>query len=138
MPFLVNLMAKERRTILKTGPDSVSFVQNALSAAQDYPDILPASSKTDELRRDMDLFAVLTEIRAMAESVMSQVDDTRLAVGGRLCAKRPRSTIMSRPPPRLPAGPETHRRPTGQALEGATKQKKHVDPLAQPNRNRIR
>nr|VFJ66159.1 MAG: hypothetical protein BECKFW1821B_GA0114236_111318 [Candidatus Kentron sp. FW] len=32
IPFLVNLTAKERRTILKTDPDSVSFVQNALTA----------------------------------------------------------------------------------------------------------
>nr|VFJ56567.1 MAG: hypothetical protein BECKFW1821B_GA0114236_102831 [Candidatus Kentron sp. FW] len=82
MHFLVNLTAKERRTILKTGPDSVSFVQNALSAAQDHPDILPATFKTPEFKNDVDLFAELTDINTMTASVASQIDDTRLAVGG--------------------------------------------------------
>nr|VFJ63990.1 MAG: hypothetical protein BECKFM1743C_GA0114222_103581 [Candidatus Kentron sp. FM]VFJ66321.1 MAG: hypothetical protein BECKFM1743A_GA0114220_104087 [Candidatus Kentron sp. FM]VFK09752.1 MAG: hypothetical protein BECKFM1743B_GA0114221_101148 [Candidatus Kentron sp. FM] len=81
MPFLVNLTAKERKSMLKTGPDSVSFVQNALSAAQDHPDILPSSFKVDHFQRDMELFTVLTELTTFAESVMSQIDDTRLALG---------------------------------------------------------
>ena len=31
LPFLVNLTTDERKAIFKTGPDSLSFVQNALS-----------------------------------------------------------------------------------------------------------
>ncbi|NNJ85230.1 MAG: hypothetical protein HKP13_09900, partial [Gammaproteobacteria bacterium] len=34
LPFLVNLTPQERKNIFKAGADSVSFVQNALSAAQ--------------------------------------------------------------------------------------------------------
>nr|VFK21492.1 MAG: hypothetical protein BECKLPF1236A_GA0070988_1030511 [Candidatus Kentron sp. LPFa]VFK34973.1 MAG: hypothetical protein BECKLPF1236C_GA0070990_1031711 [Candidatus Kentron sp. LPFa] len=33
MPFLINLTPKERKSMFKAGPDSVSFVQNALNAA---------------------------------------------------------------------------------------------------------
>nr|VFJ60637.1 MAG: hypothetical protein BECKFM1743C_GA0114222_102778 [Candidatus Kentron sp. FM]VFJ60879.1 MAG: hypothetical protein BECKFM1743A_GA0114220_102738 [Candidatus Kentron sp. FM]VFK13132.1 MAG: hypothetical protein BECKFM1743B_GA0114221_102677 [Candidatus Kentron sp. FM] len=33
LPFLVNLTPQERRATFKAGPDSVSFVQNALTAA---------------------------------------------------------------------------------------------------------
>nr|VFJ45994.1 MAG: hypothetical protein BECKFM1743A_GA0114220_100313 [Candidatus Kentron sp. FM]VFJ52206.1 MAG: hypothetical protein BECKFM1743C_GA0114222_1010615 [Candidatus Kentron sp. FM]VFK09143.1 MAG: hypothetical protein BECKFM1743B_GA0114221_1009615 [Candidatus Kentron sp. FM] len=33
LPFLVNLTPQERKSTFKAGPDSVSFVQNALTAA---------------------------------------------------------------------------------------------------------
>ena len=82
LPFLVNLTPQERKNIFKAGPDSVSFVQNALTAAQDYPDILPASFSAKEFKNDVDLFTTLTELGTIAASVASQIDDTRLAVGG--------------------------------------------------------
>ncbi|WP_089727491.1 hypothetical protein [Candidatus Thiosymbion oneisti] len=82
LPFLVNLTPDERRIIFKTGADSVSFVQNALSAAQTYPDILPAGFSTKGFKQDVDLFTILTELGTLAESVASEIDDTRLAVGG--------------------------------------------------------
>nr|VFJ93493.1 MAG: hypothetical protein BECKLFY1418A_GA0070994_103213 [Candidatus Kentron sp. LFY] len=81
LPFLVNLTPKERRSLFKTGVDSVSFIENALNAAQDHPDILPATFKTAELKSDVDLFGVMTDIGTIAASVASQIDDTRLAVG---------------------------------------------------------
>jgi hypothetical protein len=82
LPFLVSLTAAERKTIFKTGPDSLSFVTNALTAAQDNPTILPVSFSTPAFQRDVDLFTVLTEVVTLASSVASQIDDTRLAVGG--------------------------------------------------------
>lgn len=82
LPFLVNLTVDERRATFKAGPNSLSFLQNALTAAQNYPDVLPGSFKTDAFQRDVDLFAILTEIGTLAASVTSQIDDTRLAVGG--------------------------------------------------------
>lgn len=82
MPFLVNLTPGERQSIVKTGPDSLSFVQNALTAAQSNPDVFPASFNTEGFGRDVELFALLTELHTLAASVTSQLDDTRLAVGG--------------------------------------------------------
>jgi hypothetical protein len=82
LPFLVNLTVGERKSTFKAGPDSLSFVQNALTAAQSNPTILPASFSTAEFKNDVDLFAVLTEFGTLAASVASQIDDTRLAVGG--------------------------------------------------------
>lgn len=82
LPFLVNLTSAERQSIAKTGPDSLSFVQNALSAAQSNPDVFPASFDSPGFQRDVALFAVLTELQTLAESLTSQLDDTRLAVGG--------------------------------------------------------
>ena len=82
LPFLVNLTASERKGIAKTGPDSLSFVQNALTGAQANPNVFPPSFSTTGFQKDVDLFAALSELQAVAESVLSQIDDTRMAVGG--------------------------------------------------------
>ena len=82
LPFLVNLTPDERKTIFKTGPDSLSFVQNAFTATQSNPEILPGSFSVPAFQRDFDLFGVLTELKTLAHSVASQIDDTCLAVGG--------------------------------------------------------
>ena len=57
-------------------------MQNALAAAQGNPDIFPASFNRDGFKKDVELFALLTELVTLAEQVLSQLDDTRLAVGG--------------------------------------------------------
>ncbi|WP_133512217.1 hypothetical protein [Candidatus Thiosymbion oneisti] len=82
LPFLVSLTTQERKATFKTGPDSVSFVRNALTAAQDHPTILPASFEIPGFEKDVELFTALTELGTLADSVASQLDDTRLAVGG--------------------------------------------------------
>lgn len=82
LPFLINLTAQERKSIAKTGPDSLSFVNNALTASQNNPTIFPASFNREEFQNDEELFADLTELGTIASSVASQIDDTRLAVGG--------------------------------------------------------
>jgi hypothetical protein len=82
LPFLVNLTASERQATFKAGSDSLSFVQNALTVARDNPAIFPPSFKTPEFKNDIDLFVVLTELNTLVASLASQIDDTRLAVGG--------------------------------------------------------
>lgn len=82
LPFLINLTPAERKSTFKAGPDSLSFLENALTAAQSNPTILPASFSTASFKNDVDLFATLTELNMMAEQVASQIDDTRIAVGG--------------------------------------------------------
>lgn len=82
LPFLINLTAEERKTTVKTGPDSLSFVTNALTAALANPAIFPVSFSTPEFKKDVDLFVLLTELGTLAASVASQIDDTRMAVGG--------------------------------------------------------
>ncbi|SRR6266536_3137960 len=82
LPFLVSLTVDERKSTFKAGPNSLSFVENALTAAQGNPTVLPGSFGTPAFQKDVELFAVLTELGTLAESVSSQIDDTRLAVGG--------------------------------------------------------
>jgi hypothetical protein len=82
LPFLVTLTGSERKATFKAGPDSLSFVQNASTAAESNPTIFPNSFNATEFQKDVELFATLTELGTLASSVASSIDDTRLAVGG--------------------------------------------------------
>lgn len=82
LPFLINLTVDERKATFKAGPDSLSFLQNAVSAAQNNPTIFPASFNAADFQKDVDLFAALTELGTLASSLASRIDDTRIAVGG--------------------------------------------------------
>jgi hypothetical protein len=82
LPFLVTLSVEERRATFKAGADSLSFVTNARTAVANYPQVLPGSFDKDAFDRDCDLFSKLTELQTLTESLRSQIDDTRLAVGG--------------------------------------------------------
>lgn len=82
LPFLVNLTADDRKSFAKLGPDSLSFVQNALTAVQARPGIFPASFNVAGFQKDFALFNVLTELTTLVGSIHSQIDDTRMAVGG--------------------------------------------------------
>jgi nickel-dependent lactate racemase len=82
LPFLVNLTVDERKSIVKTGSDSLSFVQTANTGVQANTGIFPPSFDKDGFAKDVALFTAMTEIQALAESVVSQLDDTRTAVGG--------------------------------------------------------
>lgn len=82
LPFLVSLTADERRSIFKAGPNSLAFVQNSLQAARNNPDILPGTFDADEFESDVNLFAVLTDLGTVVQQLASEIDDTRLAVGG--------------------------------------------------------
>ena len=89
LPFLISLTEGERKALFKAGPKRLSFVENALTAAQDNPDILPKSFDTAEFESDVELFAALTEINTLMAQLASKIDDTRMAVGSEAI---PRST----------------------------------------------
>ena len=81
LPFLILLTADERKSLYKTGPNSLSFVENALQAAQSNPDIFPKSFDVTEFGSDVDLFADMTSINTLVAQLASSIDDTRLAIG---------------------------------------------------------
>jgi hypothetical protein len=82
LPFLVNLTLEERKGTFKAGPDSLSFLENALAAAKGYPAAFPADFSSEPLEIDLELFSVMTEVNTLLASLASAVDDTRVAIGG--------------------------------------------------------
>lgn len=81
MPFLVTLNGDERRALFKLGSKSADFVADSRSAAAAFPQILPASFDVAEFNRDTSLFANLSEIKLMLDSLQEKVDHTYIAVG---------------------------------------------------------
>jgi hypothetical protein len=81
LPFLVTLSAEERRKLVKMGDKSLAFVNNSVTAAQSNREILPATFDVDELVRDYQLTAALTELLISIQQLSEQVDDTLMAVG---------------------------------------------------------
>jgi hypothetical protein len=81
LPFLVALTAPERRTLFKLGDKSLTFVQDALTAAQDHPEILPSTFNVAEFAKDVALFTALSEILALLQGRVEAVLDTTTGVG---------------------------------------------------------
>ncbi|MEH2119896.1 hypothetical protein [Nostoc sp.] len=81
LPFLITLSTEERRKLVKMGDKSLAFVNNSVTAAQSNPEILPATFDVEELVRDYQLAAVLTELLISIQQLTEQVDDTLMAVG---------------------------------------------------------
>jgi hypothetical protein len=82
LPFLVSLTPDERKATFKAGPDSLSFLTNAATAVRNNPTIFPATFDATGFLKDVDLLAQLTEVGSVADSILSRIDDTRVAVGG--------------------------------------------------------
>ena len=82
----------------------MSFVTRAASAAQSNGGILPASFDVAAFQKDVALFEVLTEVGSLADSLASQIDDTRLAVGGEAMQGPVKFTNMRKPRPGIRPG----------------------------------
>ena len=128
LPFLVNLTAEDRKTIFKTGSDSLSFVSNSSSAAQNYPNIFPASFDTAAFQKDVELFAVLTELSTLADSVASSIDDTRLAVGGEAMQQATQVYNYVKAAAKTTAGLKPVADQLGERFQKASKQKEPIKP----------
>ncbi|MBD6618722.1 hypothetical protein FNW02_23570 [Komarekiella sp. 'clone 1'] len=81
MPFLITLSTEERRKLVKMGDKSLAFVNNSITAAQSNREILPSTFDVEELVRDYQLAATLTELLISMQQLTEQVDDTLMAVG---------------------------------------------------------
>ncbi|HJQ26724.1 MAG TPA: hypothetical protein VKA60_22600 [Blastocatellia bacterium] len=130
LPFLVNLTPNERKTVFKTGPDSLSFVTNALTAAQANPGILPVSFSTQAFQRDINLFTVLTELGTLAASVASQIDDTRLAVGAEAMQEATQVYSYVKTAAKTTPGLKPVAEQLGERFQRAGKQKQQAKPGA--------
>jgi hypothetical protein len=81
LPFLVDLTADERRTMLKFGDKSMPFVVRAAEVATQNPDFLPRAFSVEELKRDVELLQALQPITTALTQLQELVDDTVMLVG---------------------------------------------------------
>jgi hypothetical protein len=81
LPFLITLGVEERKALFKLGPKSADFVQDASTAAANFPNILPVSFDRVEYDKDTTLFKALADIKFMVDSLQEKLDNTYMAVG---------------------------------------------------------
>lgn len=87
MPFLINITVEEKSGLFKLGPKSLDFVTDAAMAATNYPNVLPPSFEAAEFQKDANLFAALTEIKQLLDSLVESVSDTQTMVGSEAMAE---------------------------------------------------
>ncbi len=81
LPFLVDLMAEERKSIPKMGDKSRTFVNKALDMASKNAEFLPRSFDVEEMRKDVQLFDALSSLSLSIVQLQDLVDDTCMALG---------------------------------------------------------
>ncbi len=81
LPFLVVLTSDEKGGLFKLGSKSVDFVDGALNASKNFPDIFPKNFNASEFEKDALLFKALADIAQPLASLSQKLDDTFTAVG---------------------------------------------------------
>jgi hypothetical protein len=81
IPFLVDLSAAEIASLNKMGDRGQSFVQDAMTLAEQDDSFLPRSFEVAAMRRDVDLTRALPPIAARASRLKELLDDTMILVG---------------------------------------------------------
>jgi hypothetical protein len=79
LPVLANLATQERQTIFRTAANRLCFVQNALRAAQNYPDRAPQRLVLPEFDSHIDLIMVLTDLIVGVEQLIWKLENPDLA-----------------------------------------------------------
>lgn len=75
LPFLITLEQEERKSLLKLGPKSADFVNDASSAVASFPNIMPASFDKTEYGKDTSLFKTLADIKVLVDSLQEKLDE---------------------------------------------------------------
>ena len=81
LPFLIGLTPDERRDLPKMGDKSRAFVSQALTLAEQNPDILPRSFDVEAMRRDVELAESLQPVRQALTQLQEMIEDTYLEIG---------------------------------------------------------
>lgn len=81
LPFLTTLSSDDRKRMIKLDDKRFAFVKNSISAAQNNPNILPASFDLNEFTNDYQLTLQLNELLTQLQQLQEQVDDTVMSLG---------------------------------------------------------
>lgn len=81
LPFLIGLSNSDKQKLNKMGDKSRSFVERALTVAQQNPEMLPARFDLEEFGRDVTLYLRLYPVASALSKLNELVDGTLMAVG---------------------------------------------------------
>ncbi len=81
LPFLVDLSAAEIASLSKMGDRGQSFVQDAITLAEQDDSFLPRSFDVAAMRKDVDLLQALPPIMTAVSRLKELLDDTYILAG---------------------------------------------------------
>lgn len=81
MPFLIDLMIEERRTILKMGEANQPVAENMLRLAETDDSFLPRWFEVADFAQDVKLLKKVRQIHLKASRLYELIDDTLMALG---------------------------------------------------------
>ena len=81
MPYLLNLTVDDRKSLLKMGDKTVSFVSKALEYAKQNPQAVPSFLDVTEFEKDVTLVNSLLKVKYPLQQILEKVDDTSMIAG---------------------------------------------------------
>ncbi|RZK10928.1 MAG: hypothetical protein EOO46_08770 [Flavobacterium sp.] len=81
LPFLIGLKIEERSSLLGIDVGNKAFVEDAISAAANNPDILPKYVVVKDMQSDLALFSQLDELVPLFKQFLEKLMDTQLLAG---------------------------------------------------------
>ena len=81
MPYLLNLSNDDRKSLLKMGDKTVSFVSKALEYAKQNPQAVPSFLDIVEFEKDVVLINSLLKVLYPLQQILETVEDTSMIAG---------------------------------------------------------
>ncbi|AFY75371.1 hypothetical protein Syn7502_03532 [Synechococcus sp. PCC 7502] len=81
LPFLIDIPAEERKTMLKMGDKSRTFVQKTMELVNQNDGFLPRAFEVEEMRKDVQLLNDLYPMLQAVNQLQELIDDTVMVVG---------------------------------------------------------
>lgn len=81
LPFLIGLKTEERSSLLGIDVSNKAFVEDAINAAVNNPDILPKYVVVKDIQNDVSLFEQLDELVPLFKQFLEKLMDTQLLAG---------------------------------------------------------
>lgn len=81
LPFLIGLSNSDKQSLSKMGDKSRSFVEQALTVAQQNPEMLPGRFDFAEFEKDVKLYQALHPVSLALSKLNELVEGTLMAVG---------------------------------------------------------
>jgi len=81
IPGLIELTLEQRKAMPRYSSDDLGFILDALSIAEQHPEILPPSFDLDEMRRDVNTLQKLTALSHAIARFAGIFDDSLYAAG---------------------------------------------------------
>lgn len=81
LPFLIGLKPEEKQALPKINEANKIFVEDAIQAVENNPEVLPTYLKPADIKIDLELYQQLDELRGIIEQLYQKIIDTQTLAG---------------------------------------------------------